>query len=168
MVAPVEITSYIPPKVSAVQRVKTLTTVQSMLDFHFRKTLMIALTVAVAELAAISATAHAVEHTKPTAALLPPTALTPGSTRADEKAQMKTAAAKYTQAKRACDKLSDVPKRTCRKDARAQHRAAVAAGVATSAVPALQTQSSSVNATGVAPSTIGPDATPARSSTTGR
>lgn len=135
-----------------------------MRHFHLNKTLMIVLAGAAIGLGAMATPAQAADRS----ALLPPPALTSGSTRADEKAHMKTAAAKYKEAKRACDKLSGARKRDCRNDARAQHRAAVAAGDATSAVPALQTQSSSVNATGVAPSTIGPDATPARSSTTGR
>ncbi len=136
-----------------------------MRHLHLKKTLMLVLAGSAIGLGAMSVPAQAADGTKPAAALLPPPALTPGPTRADDKAHMKAAAAKYKEAKRACDKLSSAPKRACRKNARAQHRDAVAAGDATSAVPALQTQSSSVNATGVAPSTIGPDATPARSST---
>ena len=137
-----------------------------MLQFHLKKTLMIVIAGAAIGLGAMSAPAQAADPAKPATAV--PSALTPALNRADEKARMKAAAAKYAQAKRACGKLSGARKGACREDARAQHRAAVAAGDATSAMPALQTQSSSVNATGIAPSTIGPDATPARSSTTGR
>jgi hypothetical protein len=139
-----------------------------MRHFHLKNTLLTLLAGAAIGLGAMSAPAQAADSAKPAVRSMPAAASTPSTTRAEEKAQMKAAAEQYKEAKRACAKLSGASKRACRKDARAQHRAAVAAGAATSAVPALQTQSSSVNATGVAPSTIGSDPTPARSSTTGR
>lgn len=139
-----------------------------MRHFQLNNTLMALLAGATLGLGAMSAAVQAADSSKPAARSLPAATATASTTRAEEKARMKAAAAQYKDAKQACDKLGGARKRACRKDARAQHRAAVAAGAATSAVPALQTQSSSVNATGVAPSTIGADPTPARSSTTGR
>lgn len=139
-----------------------------MRHFHFKNRLITMLAGAALGLGVLSVPVQAADSAKPATGSLSAAASTPGMTRADEKAQMKAAAAQYKEAKRACDKFSGARKRACRKDARAQHREAVAAGAATSAVPALQTQSASVRATGVAPSTIGPNPTPARSSTTGR
>ena len=101
--------------------------------------------------------------------------------RSDARAMMKKAGADYNAAKAACRSMKRVEAKACLKDAKAAYQqakvdirvttsAANAGGTAMpqSPVTAVETQSSAVSATGIAPSPGGPDLTPGKPAVPGK
>jgi hypothetical protein len=93
------------------------------------------------------------------------------TTKPDTRTVTRQSDADYKKAQARCNSRQGADKQSCLEEVKARHQQAKAADggnktgasrtpTSPDAVPAVQTQSSAVSATGVAPSTTGPDPTP--------
>lgn len=103
------------------------------------------------------------------------------SRNADAKSMMKKADSDYKAAKAACKPMKRVEAKTCLQDAKAAYQQAKVeargmtrdanvggATVTPSSLPAVETQSPAVSATGIAPRAVGPNLTPGKPAVPGK
>lgn len=103
------------------------------------------------------------------------------SRNADAKSMMKKADSDYKAAKTACKPMKRVAAKACMQDAKAAYQQAKVeargmtrdanvggATVTPSSLPAVETQSPAVSATGVAPRPVGPNVTPGKPAVPGK